>query len=160
MLICLMGVVMSCSSNDEDSKIEGTWQLTTRTTGISFDVDNDTNYSENLVEEIDCNDSETLTFKADGTVSSGSEYATKIVYFKYRDSDNYGIQVECNEDGMISFASVYDKIDADTVVISGRNYHLNAKTLTTVFENEIAIYNEDFTEVIETRDLKLIYTKQ
>ena len=31
--------------------------------------------------------------------------------------------------------------------------------MTTIFKDAVKVYNEDFTEIIETRDLKLVYKK-
>ncbi|WP_179352504.1 hypothetical protein [Winogradskyella vidalii] len=157
LLFCFL---LSCSNDDSDSKIVGTWQLTTRTVGVTFDVNNDNTYNDNLLEVVDCNDSEILTFSADGTVSSGNEFPKDIIYFKYNNSDYYGLQVECNQDGLISFASEYKEVAADTIMILNQNYYIDADTLTTVYDNAITIYSEDLTSVIETRDLTLIYTKK
>lgn len=151
---------MSCSKDTNVSHIVGTWQLSTRTIGASFDVNQDNIYRTNLIKEANCNDIETLTFTEEGTVFSGNEYVSDIIYFKYDDSDNYGINVECDKNRIISFASEYEDLNEASVLILDKVYRIEDHTLTTIFEDAITIYNEDLTTVIETRDLKLVYIKQ
>lgn len=151
--------MMSCSDKSEHVVI-GDWLLTTRTIDLPFDVNQDGVSNTNLVAEIDCNKTETLTFDNNGTVSSGNEFSNLLRYYKENDTNVYRIISDCNTEGIISFASEFKVTDERTIKISDRVYVLSGNTLTTVYENSVKIYNEDFTEVIETKDLKLIYTKQ
>jgi len=157
-ILCLAVATSSCTESDK-SKVIGVWKLKTRTTDIPFDVNNDGSFSTNLVDEIDCNEIETLTFEENGTVFSGNEASVILKYFKTADSNTYGLNVECNKDGVISFASSYNEIDENTIQVSGRDYVISNNEMTVVFEGAVKIYNEDFSEIIETRDLTLVYTK-
>jgi len=157
-ILCLAIAMIACTKSDK-SKAVGVWQLTTRTTDIPFDVNNDGVFSTNLVDEIDCNDIETLTFEENGTVFSGNEASVIMKYFKTADTNSYGLNIDCNKEGIISFASSYNEIDEDTIQVSGRNYVIDNNTMTTIFKDAVKVYNEDFTEIIETRDLKLVYKK-
>ena len=150
---------MSCSDKSEHDVI-GVWLLTTRTIDLPFDVNQDGVSNTNLIAEIDCNKTETLTFDNNGTVSSGNEFSNPLKYYKENDTNVHRIISDCNTEGVISFASEFETIEKSTIKISDRVYELSGNTLTTVFENSVKIYNEDFTEVIETKDLKLIFTKQ
>ena len=158
-LICLLGLSMSCSEK-KDSQIIGVWKLTTRTINIPFDVNNDGLYNNNLIEEVECNPIETLTFDNNGTVYSGNELSSELTFFKQTNPVTYGINVTCDESAIISFASEFNIISTDTIQISARNYIVNDTTLATIFENAVEIFNKDFTEILETRDLTLIYSKQ
>ncbi|WP_139181030.1 hypothetical protein [Winogradskyella thalassocola] len=159
LLIVLLGSMMSCSDKSEHDVI-GVWLLTTRTIDLPFDVNQDGVSNTNLVAEIDCNKTETLTFENNGTVSSGNEFSNPLKYYKEEGTNVYRIISDCNTEGIISFASEFEITEESTIKIYDRVYVISGDTLTTIYENSIKIYNEDFTEVIETKDLKLIYTKQ
>ncbi|WP_178984017.1 hypothetical protein [Winogradskyella helgolandensis] len=158
-LIGLLGLTTSCSDKNEHGVV-GTWLLTTRTVNIPFDVNQDGVSNTNLIAEINCNERETLTFEINGTVSSGNEFSNVLRYFKEENTDVYKVNSDCNREGIISFASEYSTPEENTIKVSARVYVLNGDTLTTVYKNAVDIYNEDFTEVIETKDLTLVYTKQ
>ncbi|MBU2929707.1 hypothetical protein [Winogradskyella psychrotolerans] len=158
-LIGLLGLTTSCSDKNEHGVV-GTWLLATRTVDIPFDVNKDGVFNTNLIAEIDCNERETLTFETNGTVSSGNEFSNVLRYFKDDSTNVYSINVDCNKEGIISFASEYSIIEENTIKVSNRIYVLKSDTLTTVYKNAIDIYNEDFTDIIETRDLTQVYTKQ
>ncbi|MBF8149333.1 hypothetical protein ITJ86_05460 [Winogradskyella sp. F6397] len=158
-LICIIGMTTSCSDESEHD-IVGVWLLTTRTVDIPFDVNQDGESNTNLTKEIDCNKEETLTFKNNGSVFSGNEFSNPLQYYKEDTTNVYRINSDCNTEGIISFASEYNITDEDTIKISDRVYVLQQNTLTTVYKNAVDIYNEDFTEVLETKDLTLVYTKQ
>ncbi|WP_179339597.1 hypothetical protein [Winogradskyella ludwigii] len=159
LLLCLLVFTTSCSESAEYD-IVGVWGLTTRTADIPFDVNEDGVFNTNLIQEINCNTLETLTFESNGTVFSGNEFSTSVTYFKDEVTNTYWIDVDCDKDGIISFASEYNVIEDNKIKISQRNYTLNSDTLTTVYENAVKIYNSDLTEIIETKNLTLIYTKQ
>ncbi len=157
-LVGLLSVATACSDKKEHSVV-GMWVLTTRTVDIPFDGNQDGVAHINLLKEIDCNKEETLTFEANGTVSSGNEFSNVLHYFKEDGTNIYKINSDCNTEGIISFASEYRINEEDTIMISNRVYVLKENTLTTTYKDAVEIYNEDATEVIETKDLKLIYSR-
>ncbi|WP_179334489.1 hypothetical protein [Winogradskyella costae] len=159
LLIVLLSSAVSCSDNNEHHVI-GVWLLTTRTIDLPFDVNKDGVSNENLIKELDCNTKETLTFENNGTVFSGNEFSNPLKYYKEEGTNEYKIISDCNTEGIISFASEFQIIEETTIKISNRDYVLSGDTLTTIYKNSVKIYTEDFSEVIETKDLKLIYTKQ
>ncbi|WP_458625901.1 hypothetical protein [Winogradskyella sp. PC D3.3] len=158
-LIGLLGFITSCSDRN-DHQITGVWLLTTRTIDIPFDVNEDGIAHTNLLDEIDCNERETLSFDTNGMITSGNEFSNTLRFYKEVNTGRYKLNSDCNREGIISFASTYDIIEENTFKISNRVYVLSDNTLTTVYKDAVDIYNDDFSEVLETKDLKLIYTKQ
>lgn len=158
LLIVLLSFTISCSDKSEHDVV-GVWLLTTRTIDIPFDVNQDDISNTNLVAEIECNKTETLTFENNGMVSSGNEFSNPLKYYKEDDTNVYRIISDCNTEGIISFASEFEITEENTIKISDRVYTLNGDALTTVYKDAVEIYNEDFTEVLETKDLTLIYSR-
>jgi hypothetical protein len=161
LLLALVSVIFASCSKDEineNSKVIGSWTLTNYEIGVSVDIDKNGSESFNLLEELECENKEVLIFEANGTVSSNDTFNPNIAISKLDISDDYVFDVECAE-GIISFATSY-VLDNNTVEFSDKTSNISGNTLTRVFENAIEIYNEDFSEIQETRNLTLIYTKE
>ncbi|MCK8479450.1 hypothetical protein [Psychroserpens algicola] len=160
LLIALILVsITSCSSDDTatDSNIIGSWQLTNYDIGLSVDIDKDENFNVNLLDELNCQNNEVLMFEANGTVSSNDTFNPTLLISKSMNGE-YEFDVECAE-GSISFASSY-AVDNNEVIYSDNISTISDNKLYRTLENVINVYNDDFTQIIETRDLNLIYTKQ
>jgi hypothetical protein len=151
----------SCSKDDEevnDSSVVGTWKLTGYDIGFSADINNDGTKDFNILNEIDCVVNEELVFKTNGTVISKDSFHHIIDISKSDPSGAYVFNVECSE-GYISFATSYIQTnnmvefnDVVSIISNGQ--------FTRVFENAVEIYNEDFTEIVDIKNLTLTYTKQ
>ncbi|OUS01925.1 hypothetical protein A9Q86_04550 [Flavobacteriales bacterium 33_180_T64] len=151
----------SCSSDDIDvnSSIIGSWKLTNYNIGVSVDIDKDDIENLNLLNELNCSNNEILIFESNGTVSSNDTFNPNIDISKSNLNGDYVFYVECAE-GVIGFATLYNTLNDDTVEFNDKPSAIIGNTLTRVFENVIEVYNEDFSEIIETKHLTLIYTKQ
>lgn len=155
-------IFLSCSK-DKDQTINndllGTWKLTEWGVEGGFDINTDGVADSNLLNEIACPNEETLVFDNYGTVSS---YKTFNPTFKIALTSNieyrYSYNIECSE-GSIGFSASYSQNNG-SVTIQDQVASLDNNKLTRVFFGAIKIYNEDFTQVISTRDLTMVYTKQ
>ncbi len=148
---------MNASCEDENPLL-GEWKLSSWHIDIEMDLDNDTIKSSNLLDEASCENKEMLTIFKNGTINAINTYNPTVKISK--NGDKYVFDVECNK-GSIGFATNFKVLD-DKVIIepNGEEYHFSGKQLTRVFEDAINIYNIDFTEVIETKDLVLSYIKE
>jgi hypothetical protein len=155
--------ITSCSSDDENitSSVVGVWELTEWNANFFVDLNNDTLFNGNLLEEIDCANNEILRFEDNGVVTSSDTFNAKIEIFQQEVNSEllYNANIECADGGSIGFASSYIETN-NTVEFNGSVSELIGNQIIRTFVDAIKIYNEDFTELVETRDLRLIYTKQ
>ncbi|MGB5418701.1 hypothetical protein [Algibacter sp.] len=153
----------SCSSEDmqdESSPLVGVWKLTAWNVNGGFDMNNDGMVNTNLLNEIDCDRNETLFFDEKGVVSLNTTFNPDINISLLKDETNeYSFDVVCDTEGVISLATSYTFMDS-TVMIGESVAMIQGDQIFLVFEDRIKIYNEDFTEVLFTKDLTLVYTKQ
>ncbi len=112
----------------------------------------------NLLNEIDCVNSEILKFETTGILSSNETYNPTIEISKSEIDNTYDFSVECQE-GIISFDTSFSQIDADTFQFNDKEFTIVNNSFNILLVDEIEIYNEDFTTVLETRDLVLTYSK-
>ncbi|MFG6685518.1 hypothetical protein ACGK9U_02980 [Mariniflexile sp. HNIBRBA6329] len=162
LILCFTPLLLtSCfRDGDDDFAIVGVWQLSAMNVEDGFDINNDGTISSNLLNEIDCINNETLVFESNGVVTSNSTFNPHIkIALLDGASDEYIFNVVCDEEGVISFATTY-AYNSKVVVINESIATFANNQLSRVFEDAIQIYNEDFTEVVTTKDLTLVYTKQ
>nr|WP_321228295.1 hypothetical protein [uncultured Psychroserpens sp.] len=107
---------------------------------------------------MDCVNSEILKFETTGVLSSNETYNPTIEISKSEIDNTYNFSIECQE-GVISFATSFSQIDADTFQFNDKEFTIINNSFNIVLVEEIEIYNEDFTTVLETRDLVLTYSK-
>ncbi|HMC02096.1 MAG TPA: hypothetical protein VKN14_13750 [Flavobacteriaceae bacterium] len=150
----------SCTAEDIDdnTNIVGLWKLTTWTIDIPVDLNNDNSFSINLLDEISCDNNETLVFDNKNIVSSNDTFNPNI-NIALMSNEKYVFNVECAV-GSIGFATSYSQINNSIIEFNNVEATIIGNKLSWVYENAIKIYNENFTEVVETKDLILIYTKQ
>ena len=74
-------------------------------------------------------------------------------------TSEYIFDIECSE-GYVSFAAIYIQENSNTVEFNNHTSVITNNELIRVYENAIEIYNEDFTEIVEVKNLTLVYTKQ
>ncbi|PWH83168.1 hypothetical protein DIS18_01025 [Algibacter marinivivus] len=160
LLVCFT----SCSSEDiqdsNDSSIVGVWTLNAWNIEDGFDMNNDGTVSTNLLNEIDCDRNETLFFDKNGVVSLNTTFNPDInISLLNSETNTYNFDVTCDTEGVVSLATEYS-IDDSMIAIGESVAKIENGQIFLVFEDRIKIYNEDFTEVIETKDLTLVYSKK
>lgn len=161
-ILCFASLLFaSCSSEDnEDSSIVGTWKLTAWDVVDGFDINNDGTVSTNILDEIECANNETLIFETNGVVSSNKTFNPDIdVALLEGTTDEYAFDVICDQQGVIGFATTYSQ-NIDTVIFNDKASTIIGNQLFRVIKESITIYNEDYTEIVGTKDLTLVYTKQ
>jgi len=165
--LCIAFVLVcftSCSSDDmqdsNNSSISGVWKLTAWNIEGGFDINNDGTISSNLLNEIDCSRNETLFFDNNGVVSLNTTFNPDIgIALLNETTDEYSFDVTCDTEGVVSLATEYTIKDS-IITIGESEAMIEGNQISLVFEGRIKIHNEDFTEVIETKDLTLVYNKQ
>jgi len=154
-ICCFLVLTTSCSKDDtgNNTSLNGTWRLTSYEIGFSADVNKDGAKNLNVLEEIDCDVNETLTFESNNQLTSEDSFNHVINISKSNLNNDYVFDVLCAE-GYVSFAETLETEERSVLESS-----IVGNQLTRVFENAIEIYNEDFTEIIEFKNLKMGYTK-
>ena len=153
-------IITSCSKDDDKHRILGTWKLTTWTVDIPFDLDNDMVSSSNFLDKTACAVSETLIFDNNGIVTANDTFNPEIIISLKDDTSGvYDVEEICAE-GTIGFSVSYVKVNSQSVEFNNTVAVLSDKRLTIVYENAVKIYNESLTEVIEKKDLTLVYSKK
>lgn len=159
-LLIFLLVFASCNKESvEVNNLEGTWKLTTWTVGIPVDLNEDTVFSTNLIEEIPCESMETLTFSVDGTMASNLTFNPKVEISLNQVLGVYVYQVECDTEGSIGFAAMYEHKGA-SIIFNNTEAVVEGNKLTIVYKNAQAIHNMAKTNVLEHKDITLIYEKQ
>ncbi len=144
--------LFSCSKDsNNDSNLVGIWKLTNYDIGVSTDVDKDGVEHKNILNEIVCSVNETLEFETNKSMTSSDSFHHEVKVSKVDDS--YLVNVECS-DGYISSINVLTEEE-----FTEYESYIEGNQLTLVYANAVKVYNEDFTEVIETKDLIKVYTK-
>ncbi len=165
--LCIAFVLVcftSCSTDDmqdsNNSSITGVWKLTAWNIDGGFDINNDGTVSTNLLNEIDCSRNETLFFDNDGVVSLNTTFNPDInIALLNEATSEYSFNVACDTEGVISLATSYTVNDS-MIMIGESEAQIDGNQIFLVFQDRIKIYNEDFTQVLETKDLTLVYNKQ
>ncbi len=160
-LLCFALFLTGCSEEDSgDISIVGTWKLTAWNVADGFDINDDGIASTNILDEIECTNNETLIFEANGVVASNKTFNPEIaIILQEGTTNNYMFNVTCDKQGVIGFATTYSQ-NIDTVTFNDKESTIIGNQLFCVIKDALKIYNEDFTEVLATKDLTLVYTKQ
>lgn len=148
-MLGLLGVfILSCSSDDgngsENASIVGTWNITSFQTSQSYDLNDDGESSNDLVEELDCFTS-VISFTDDGTFT----FMSSDIDFTAQGENDFTI--ECNGSSTLS-----------------GTYALDGNTLTTTDEEgteevSVTVTKDRLTAVIQDEDLgeaTLIFERQ
>jgi len=67
-------------------------------------------------------------------------------------------EVTCDTEGVISLATEYS-VNNVALTIGENEARIDNNKIFIVFEDRLKIYNEDLTEVLDTKDLTLVYSK-
>lgn len=73
--------------------------------------------------------------------------------------DVYIISEKCNK-GSIGFSNAFERSGNDLNLDIGGSYKLENGKLTRTFQGAVNVFNASFSEVIETKDLILTYSRQ
>ncbi|MBA6151274.1 hypothetical protein [Gelidibacter maritimus] len=151
---------LSVSKPTDNSPLVGAWELTTWTVGIPMALNDNTQLTTNLLDQTACDVNEILTFDNKAIVISQDSFSPDItIRLKEGTTDVYIVEETCAE-GVIGYATDYSQDANGDVQFNGTVGVLSNNQLTVIYKNAIKIYNEALTEVIESRDLTLIYTKK
>lgn len=156
--------ITGCSSDDEQnnnqSKIQGIWKLSAWNVEDGFDMNFDSVVSTNLLNEIDCTQNETLLFDANGIVSSNNTFNPDLEIVLINEAtQEYSFSIECDIEGVIGFATLYS-VKGNNVLFGENNAILDGNHISILFENSIEIWNNDLTQIVDTKDLTTVYIKQ
>lgn len=153
-------VCSACSKDDVTDPIVGDWQLTSWTIGVPFVLSDDTTFYTNLLDETKCEVNETLSFDKNGVVTSDDTFNPQVkVSLMDGTSDTYILAETCAE-GTIGFTTEYTHINDQSIGFNQVVGIMSGKQLTVVYKDAIKVYSEALTEVIETKDLTLVYEKK
>ena len=151
-------IIISFLSCNNENNIYGEWQLKSWDIGVDMDLNKDAIKSSNLLDEVECNNDEVLTLKQNNTLASVNTFSPVIKIFKL--NSDYMFNIECSE-GSLGYASAF-KVEVDKVLLDQGGEFTTGENnqLTRIFKKAVKIYNSDFSEVLETKDLILTYTKK
>lgn len=160
LVICLLLLSLaSCTKDADDNVISGTWVLTEWQVETGFDMNSDGVANTNILNEIDCINNETLVFETKGVVISNNTFNPDIsIALKNGTLNDYIFNITCDDEGVISYATPFD-VNGNTILIGESIATLNGHKLTRVFVDAIKIYNQDFTQILRTENLIMVYTK-
>ena len=145
---------------DDDLTVEGVWKLTAYNVADGFDLNNDGLANVNLLDELSCSNNETLVFQSNGIVTSNQTFNPAIqISLVMGTPDTYFFNVSCDDVGIIGLAAQFT-LKGRLILIDDRPATLAGNTLTRIFNDALKVYNQDFTQVVATKDITLVYTKQ
>ncbi|HUH26801.1 hypothetical protein [Gelidibacter sp.] len=159
-LTITFSILLSISKDEVKNPVVGGWQLTSWTVGIPIALKASKHVTTNLLDQTSCDVNEVLSFDKDGIVISQDSFNPKItIRLKNGSSDVYIFEEVCAE-GTIGFATDYSQKTNGEIQFNGTIGVVENNQLTVVYKDAIKIYNEALTEVIESKDLTLVYKKK
>lgn len=149
----------------EDAELTGTWLLTEWNVDDPEDINNDGTASNNILDEIDCYNNETIVFNADNTgTSMSTSYASFSFIIEAGTTDSYEYTVECEEEIENSnftwsqTGNVITTTDNDTGEVF--DWTLEGNQLSATVPDGYVAFNSDDLTVTVSQDLTFVYTKQ
>ncbi|MBO3098858.1 hypothetical protein [Gelidibacter pelagius] len=153
-------LLLSSSKNEVRNPVIGAWELTTWTVGIPIALNDNAQFTTNLLDQTSCDVNEILSFDSNEIVISEDSFSPNVtIRLKDGTSDVYLVEETCAE-GAIGYATDYSQDTNGDIQFNGTVGVVTNNRLTVIYKNAIKIYNEALTEVIESKDLTLIYTKK
>lgn len=149
----------SCATEPIEETIDSRYILASWTVNIPIDLNQDGVYSLNLLDEIACNYNEELVFNSLGDVVSNGTFNPQVNVVFNKFSEDYHFSVDCDTEGSIGLATNYT-LSGDKVLFSNKVGTIKGDELILVFKKAVNIYNQDFSRVLEEKDLTLVYRKQ
>lgn len=165
-LLILAAIFVSCSSDDDDAgvAVEGTWKMTTFRSENAYDLNGNGTISNDIKEQTNCYQNETLVFNSNGTGANVStSYLDISLELVAGTTNEYEYNVECvNENSTTAFSWVQN---GDNVVVTQSGVVLtgiqdgNEITFTVVNGFDIEVEQGGGTATV-TEDLTIVYQKQ
>lgn len=153
-------VLSSISTNEVKNPLIGGWELTNWTVGLPVNLIDTNEFTTNLLDQTSCDVKEVLTFDNNGIVTSENTFGPKItIRLKEGTSDVFMFEEICGE-GQIGYAAQYVGDSNGNVQFNNIVGVVVDRQLTVIYKDAIKIYNETLTEVVESKDLTLVYTKK
>jgi len=143
----------------EFASVEGEWILSEYNVAAGFDINKDGEKNVNLLKELDCLNNEILIFETTGTVSAVSSFNPDIHISLAQDTNEYIFDVSCDNEGIIGWATSFSQ-NGETISYNNATATVINEELHVVFKNAFNIYDINNTQVIETYDVIMVYTKQ
>ena len=159
--IVLIILLYGCSSKKkQDNNLIGAWQLSEWHIDQGFDINGDGVKSANLLKEIHCPNKEVLIFEPHNVVLFNATFNPIInVLSTVNAPSTYDFNVDCDEQGGISHATSYS-FEGGHLRLGDKDVKLENNKISIIYKDKIKVYSQDSTEVIETKDLIVIYTKR
>lgn len=159
LFICFVSL-SSCKNKNSAQQFGGLgdWFLSSYSIGEAYDIDKDGVFHLNLLKEISCENKEVLKFEATGVISSTGSYNPRLNMSKIKAGNAYHFDIECSK-GVIGFATSFVQTSKNQFKFNDREYTITNDSFTQVLTDAVNIYNDSLTDIIETKDLVLIYSK-
>ena len=157
--ISILLVFTSCATEPIEETIDSTWRLTAWNLDIPMDLNGDGIFSLNLLDEITCSSNEELVFNKQGAVVSNNTFnpQVNVVFDKF--SKDYHVSVECDTEGSIGMATNYE-LSGDKIIFNNKAATIKGDELIMVFKGAVNVYNQDLTQVIEEKNITMVYHKK
>lgn len=134
----------------------GNWTLESWSVGIEMDLNKDGKSSDNLITETSCRNLEVLSIMNNNTLSDMSTFNPTVNISK--SGNVYRISEKCNK-GSIGFSNSFKIVDSNLNLDQGDQYKMQNGKLIRTFEGAINVFNDGYSDIIETKDLVLIYCR-
>lgn len=157
--------LFSCGSDDEattNTSLIGTWKVTSFTTNVPVDFNNDGVSSTNFITESGCYNNSNLLFAANSVATAAFQDLDVTLDIDFVNPENSVYTIDCLPGAPIvgSWAQAGNSI---TVTIDGEPavMTLNGNTLTAVFPEFVDVETYNGVETVyETTGATLVFTKQ
>lgn len=151
---------LSCCKDDVENQVIGTWRLASWSVEIPFDSQVNGNDNTNFLNYTNCEVNELLRFDANGIVTSKNTFNPQItISLLDGNANDYAVNEICAE-GEIGFSSEFEQPDDTRIIYNGGEGKVLNNELTVIYPKAIEIFNASLTEVVERKDLILIYKKK
>ncbi|MBU3821717.1 hypothetical protein KO566_06565 [Flavobacteriaceae bacterium XHP0103] len=157
--VIILLALTSCSTEPIEEAIDSKYKLASWTVNLPVDLNNDGISSLNLLDEITCSNDEVLVFNTQGNVLSNNAFNPEISIVFDKFTKNYQFNVECDVEGNIGLAANYT-LSGDKIIFNNNMATIKGDKLIMIFKKAVNVYSKDFTQVLEEKDLTLVYHKQ
>ena len=157
--------LLSCGSDDEatpNNSLQGTWKVTSFTTNVPVDFNNDGVSSTNFLTESGCYDNSTLLFGNNNEVTAAFQDLDVTLDINFENPEASIYEINCLPSAAVAGTWTQNN-NSVTVTIDGEPaiMILNGNTLTAVFNEFVDIETFDGTETVyEVTGATLVFTKQ
>lgn len=159
-LAFLSALTVSCSpnNNNPEAPLEGVWYLTAWNIDQSVDIDHDGAGHVNLLEEVACENNETLEFDSSGIAAFNNTFNPNIKITALNSAmETLDFNVMCDA-GVLGSASSYSK-NGNSLIIGNISATINGNDITIIQKNKLQVFNADMSQVMSNKDVVKVYTK-